>query len=119
MDTGCPVPLATYPEASDGQPSNASLFGLATDGVYQACRVTTAAGGLLPRLFTLTRRLQSQQAVCFLWHFPWGHPRSALRTILPCVARTFLCRVNPAAITRCLLNMDWYGLKQIIKPEFR
>ena len=31
------------------------------------------------------------QAVYFLWHFPWGHPRSALRTILPCVARTFLC----------------------------
>jgi len=31
-----------------------------------------------------------RQAVCSLWHFPWGHPRSALPTILPCGARTFL-----------------------------
>jgi len=29
-------------------------------------------------------------AVYFLWHFPWGRPRSALRTTLPCGARTFL-----------------------------
>ncbi len=30
------------------------------------------------------------EAVCFLWHFPWGRPRSALPTTLPCGARTFL-----------------------------
>jgi len=29
-------------------------------------------------------------AVCFLLHFPWGRPRSVLRTTLPCGARTFL-----------------------------
>src|SRR6202161_642515 len=29
-------------------------------------------------------------AVCFLWHFPAGHPGSALPTTLPCGARTFL-----------------------------
>lgn len=31
-------PLATYPKASDEQPSIASLFGLAPDGVYRALR---------------------------------------------------------------------------------
>jgi len=30
------------------------------------------------------------RAVCSLWHFPWGRPRSALPTILPFGARTFL-----------------------------
>ena len=29
-------------------------------------------------------------AVCFLWHFPAGHPGSALPTTLPCGVRTFL-----------------------------
>ena len=29
-------------------------------------------------------------AVCFLWHFPAGHPGSVLPTTLPCGARTFL-----------------------------
>ena len=29
-------------------------------------------------------------AVCSLWHFPAGHPGSALPTTLPCGARTFL-----------------------------
>ena len=43
-----------YPEASGGPPSNASLFGLAPDGVYLASGVTTGTGELLPRLFTLT-----------------------------------------------------------------
>ena len=35
-------------------PSNASLFGLAPDGVYQATPVTRDTGELLPHLFTLT-----------------------------------------------------------------
>ena len=30
------------------------------------------------------------QAVCFLWHFPWGRPLSRFGTALPCGARTFL-----------------------------
>jgi hypothetical protein len=34
--------------------------------------------------------LTSQEAVCFLWHCPAGHPGSALPTTLPCGARTFL-----------------------------
>ena len=44
------------PEASDGPSSNASLFGLAPDGVYLAFDVTAKAGELLPHPFTLTRQ---------------------------------------------------------------
>ena len=35
----------------------------------------------------------------FLLHFPWGRPRRTLSGILPCEARTFLSRINAAAIT--------------------
>ena len=31
-----------------------------------------------------------EQAVCFLWHFPSGHPAPPLAGILPDGARTFL-----------------------------
>lgn len=34
-------------------------------------------GALLPHPFTLTRTL-ARRAVCFLWRFPWGHPRRTL-----------------------------------------
>ena len=49
-------------------------------------------GGLLPRRFTLTSRRPRRrvEAVCFLWHFPRGHPHRALPGTLPCGARTFL-----------------------------
>jgi hypothetical protein len=33
---------------------------------------------------------QNPTAVCFLWHYPAGHPGWALPTTLPCGARTFL-----------------------------
>jgi hypothetical protein len=36
-------------------------------------------------------------AVCFLWHFPAGHPGWALPTTLPCGARTFL-DVHPVGV---------------------
>ena len=39
-------------------------------------------GALLPHPFTLTPDVSV--AVCFLWHFPWGHPRRALPgTVFP------------------------------------
>src|SRR5260221_7074903 len=38
---------------------------------------------------------RARGAVCFLWHFPAGHPRSALPTTLPCGARTFLAGPGP------------------------
>jgi hypothetical protein len=62
---------------------------LAPGGVYRAAQVTLSAGGLLHRRFTLTTGT-SPEAVCFLWHYPAGHPGSALPTTLPCGARTFL-----------------------------
>lgn len=47
------TPLATYPEASSGPLSSASLFGLAPNGVCQAGSVARTAGELLPHPFTL------------------------------------------------------------------
>ena len=44
-----------------------SLFGLASDGVYLASKVTFTAGELLPHRFTLTWLCQ---AVYFLLHLP-------------------------------------------------
>ena len=69
-----PPSRATYPEASDGPSSNASLFGLAPDGVYLASRVTTRTGELLPHLFTLTSALRRRFAFCgtFLGVTPTG-----------------------------------------------
>jgi hypothetical protein len=40
------------------------------------------------------------KAVCFLWHYPAGHPGSALPTTLPCGARTFLAGLVPGATAR-------------------
>jgi hypothetical protein len=41
-------------------------------------------GALLPHRFTLTLGPESRQAVCFLWHFPWGRPRRPLAgTVFP------------------------------------
>jgi len=48
-------------------------WGLPCHFCHQKC------GALLPPLFTLTWH---RQAVCFLWHFPWGHPRWRLSSIL-------------------------------------
>jgi len=45
---------------------NASLFGLAPDGVYPATKCYHSRGALLPHLFTLT----CKQAVYFLRHCP-------------------------------------------------
>src|SRR5437867_3711354 len=48
-------------------------------------------GALLPHLFTLTRlRRGRRRAVCFLCHFPSGHPDRTLSGALPCGVRTFL-----------------------------
>ena len=39
-------------------------------------------GALLPHPFTLAS--SEDEAVCFLWHFPWGHPRRPLAgTVFP------------------------------------
>ncbi len=60
------------------------LFGLAPGGVYPANAVTGHCGALLPPRFTLTLMPGGNRAVCFLWHYPWGHPRRRLAgTVFP------------------------------------
>ena len=73
------------PWDSDGPSSNVPLFGLAPGGVCQASDVTTGAVSSYLAFSPLPNR-----AVCFLWHFPSRHRDSALRSTLPCGARTFL-----------------------------
>jgi len=57
------------------------LFGLAPGGVYPALFVTKEA----VRSYRTVSPLPGQaQAVCFLWHYPWGHPRRTLSgTVFP------------------------------------
>ncbi len=76
------------------------LLGLAPGGVCRADRVTPVAGALLPHRFTLTCAGRTPpSAVCFLWHFPAGHPDWPLASTLPCGAPTFL-DVVPVRRTR-------------------
>jgi len=78
------MPHATYPghgaEVRHMQP----LFGLAPGGV---CPATPVAGGAVRSYRTLSPLpvvTEARQAVCFLWHFPWGCPRRPLTgTVLP------------------------------------
>jgi len=67
-----------------------SLLGLAPGGVYLARLVTQPAGALLPHRFTLTSIAEANEAVCFLWHYPWPCGRWALPTTVSSGARTFL-----------------------------
>ncbi len=55
-----------------------SLFGLAPGGVYHAATVTGRAVRSYRTLSPLPHCTEAQRAVCFLWHFPWGHPRRPL-----------------------------------------
>ena len=92
-----PYPSSEDPEAWDGPPLRGeprSLLFLLLQVGFTDYDVTAAARELLPHAFTLATpssgKPEYRRAVCFLWHSPWGHPRSALPTTLPCGARTFL-----------------------------
>ena len=63
------ISLCGAPGSSAGRVRR-SLLRLAPDGVWRAGRVATAAGGLLPHLFTLTGPVARRPAVSFLFHFP-------------------------------------------------
>ena len=82
-----------------GRKAGAFPFDLAPGGVCRAVRVTPDAGALLPHRFTLTGEPPEGRspAVCFLWHFPAGHPGSVLPITLPYGARTFLDPTHPQA----------------------
>lgn len=69
-------PGRRLPDGSSNLPGSdwpgrpAPLFGLASNGVCLARRVTTTTGGLLLHPFTLTSTAQGRLAVCFLLRFP-------------------------------------------------
>ncbi len=98
-------PACDLPGSSGGPPSIASAdargrpLGLAPGGVCRATTVTGRAVVSYTRHFTLTRTLSPDgagfRAVCFLWHFPAGHPGWALPTTLSFGVRTFLDAVAP------------------------
>ena len=98
-------PACDLPGSSGGPPSIASAdargrpLGLAPGGVCRATTVTGRAVVSYTRRFTLTRTLSPDgagfRAVCFLWHFPAGHPGWALPTTLSFGVRTFLDAVAP------------------------
>ena len=61
-------------------PDVAFLFGLAPGGVYHATPVADGAVGSYPTFSPFPLG----EEVCFLLHFPWGHPRRALPgTVFP------------------------------------
>ena len=82
---------------------NASLFGLAPCGVLPAIRDATNAVRSY-RTFSPLPRLRAYrrygEAVCFLCHFPSGHPDRPLAGALPCGVRTFLVGLCPCGLQR-------------------
>jgi hypothetical protein len=86
---GCPPAPAAYP-------------GVSADGPSSPCVALLPVGFAeppgSPRVLVRSYRTVSPlpvpvarpSAVCFLWHFPAGHPDWALPSTLPCGVRTFL-----------------------------
>ena len=63
-----------------------TIFGLASDGVYRACCVTTAAVSS----YLAFPPLPYEYGGLFLLHWPGSRLHRTLSGILPCEARTFL-----------------------------
>lgn len=102
------------PGDSGGQPSNASLFGLAPGGVCQASDVATGAVSSYLAFSPLPNQIGSLSngAVYFLWHFPSRRRDSVLRSTLPCGARTFL-----PSFWGQVLTFDTKALSQVSPPR--
>ena len=76
--------------------------------------VTTAPGGLLPRLFTLTAIPTREVAAVIFCHFNPAVTRSfPLRNVMLCVARTFLSQpgVNERQAAILLFRQDKITMK--------
>ena len=77
----------------DLRPDVALLFGLAPGGVCRAAPVASRAVRSYRPVSPLPAR---RQAVCFLWHFPWGRPRRVLPgTVSPWSPDFPPCRRKP------------------------
>lgn len=92
---------STYPPASDGPPS-APVYMVFQPIRCTATHVTTGTGELLPHLFTLVSHMADG---CFLLHFYTLTDIFRLRSMVLCVARTFLgakytAMDKPAALQR-------------------
>ncbi|SDQ73059.1 hypothetical protein SAMN04489718_1965 [Actinopolyspora saharensis] len=85
---------AVYPQVSDGPPSNTCAD--AEGALLTLLRVGFTEPPLSPGVLVVSYTTLSPlpgrigRAVCFLWHFPEGHPWLPLATTLPCGVRTFL-----------------------------
>ncbi len=80
----CWTPLATNPGGNEETHSPAAVSGR---GLRRPYLVLLPAGFAMPRLLPAARCALTAPfhpyngqavAVCFLWHFPWGHPRRML-----------------------------------------
>ena len=82
------------------------LFGFAPDGVYLASSVT---GQAVRSYRTFSPLPAFRPAVCFLWHFPSGHPAWMLSSIRLYGVRTFLdpCSQRAAAASTLSFNPLW------------
>ncbi len=103
---------ATYPEALDGPPSNASLFGLAPCGVCPASDVTSRAVRSYRTISPLPP--PKEEAVCFLWHFPSRHRDWGLPSALPWGVRTFLRPEGRRSSGRLEQAKPLYGTRQTV-----
>src|SRR6478672_7139717 len=81
------APLATNPGGSSGNGTGGfeaaapPLFGLAPGG---GCRAVLVTKDAVRSYRTLSPLPRIPEAVCFLWHCPWGRPRRRLSgTVLP------------------------------------
>jgi hypothetical protein len=97
-----PLPTASsgLPAGSGGQPSNAcavtpkrdllTLLQVGFTKPRESPRALVVSYTTVSPLLPNSSQDLNPVAVCFLWHYPAGHPGWALPTTLPCGARTFL-----------------------------
>src|SRR3712207_774425 len=84
-----------FRSSSGGPPSNAPCLTLLRVGFTEPPESPRALVVSYTTVSPLPAPTRSGRAVCFLWHFPAGHPGWALPTTLPCGVRTFLGGTPP------------------------
>src|SRR5215210_1299159 len=88
MSGGPPIPVLALLRVGFTEPSGSPRTLVRSYRTVSPLPVGRACGDTTP------------SAVCFLWHFPAGHPDWPLASTLPCGAPTFLSPVSRAAATR-------------------
>jgi len=101
----CHAPPAAYPGAQAGHPRTPLYVALLRMGFAVPQPLPTARWALTPPFHPGPTAHRAHRVVCFLWHFPQGHPHRVLPGILPSGARTFLladCDQAIASATRAV-----------------